>query len=102
MLWFCCLFIVIYMLYIKYLNFNDYMYFVLDVSDESCGIVVQNVDDRLIIYILFFGYIMYIVWMFVSVLLFVLFIGLFNIWLFMMLNDFKIGKIIYRNSDCLK
>lgn len=93
MLWFCCLFIVIYMLYIKYLNFNDYMYFVLDVSDESCGIVVQNVDDRLIIYILFFGYIMYIVWMFVSVLLFVLFIGLFNIWLFMMLNDFKIGRL---------
>lgn len=40
--------------------------------------------------------------MFVSVLLFVLFIGLFNIWLFMMLNDFKIGKVIYRNSDCLK
>lgn len=78
------------------------MHLALDVSDESRGTVVQNADDRLITHILSFGYITHTVWMSVSVLLFVSFIGLLNTWLSTMSNDSKIGKIIYRNSDRLK
>lgn len=100
--WSCCSFTVIYMLYIKHQNSNDYMHLALDVSDESRRTVVQNADDRLITHILSFGYITHTVWMSVSVLLFVSFIGLLNTWLSTMSNDSKIGKIIYRNSDRLK
>lgn len=100
--WSCCSFTVIYMLYIKHPNSNDYMHLALDVSDESRGTVVQNADDRLITHILSFGYITHTVWMSVSVLLFVSFIGLLNTWLSTMSNDSKIGKVIYRNSDRLK
>lgn len=100
--WSCCSFTVIYMLYIKHPNSNDYMHLALDVSDESRRTVVQNADDRLITHILSFGYITHTVWMSVSVLLFVSFIGLLNTWLSTMSNDSKIGKIIYRNSDRLK
>lgn len=78
------------------------MHLALDVSDESRGTVVQNADDRLITHILSFGYITHTVWMSVSVLLFVSFIGLLNTWLSTMSNDSKIGKVIYRNSDRLK
>lgn len=100
--WSCCSFTVIYMLYIKHPNSNDYMHLALDVSDESRRTVVQNADDRLITHILSFGYITHTVWMSVSVLLFVSFIGLLNTWLSTMSNDSKIGKVIYRNSDRLK
>lgn len=100
--WSCCSFTIIYMLYIKHPNSNDYMHLALDVSDESRRTVVQNADDRLITHILSFGYITHTVWMSVSVLLFVSFIGLLNTWLSTMSNDSKIGKIIYRNSDRLK
>lgn len=93
---------VVYTLYIKHPNSNDYMHLALDVSDESRGTVVQNADDRLITHILSFGYITHTVWMSVSVLLFVSFIGLLNTWLSTMSNDSKIGKVIYRNSDRLK
>lgn len=61
-----------------------------DVSDESRRTVVQNADDRLITHILSFGYITHTVWMSVSVLLFVSFIGLLNTWLSTMSNDSKI------------
>lgn len=94
LLYICCI--------IKHPNSNDYMHLALDVSDESRGTVVQNADDRLITHILSFGYITHTVWMSVSVLLFVSFIGLLNTWLSTMSNDSKIGKVIYRNSDRLK
>lgn len=78
------------------------MYLASDVSVECRGPVVQNADDRLITHILSFGYITHTVWMSVSVLLFVSFIGLLNTWLSTMSDDSKIGKVIYRNSDILK
>lgn len=100
MLWPCCSFTGI----CNILNTQilTIMHLASDMSDEYRGSVVQNSDDRLITHILSFGYITHTVWMSVSVLLFVSFIGLLNTWLSTMSNDSKIGKVIYRNSDRLK
>lgn len=61
-----------------------------DVGNESRSLVAQNADDKLTTHILSFGYITHTVWMSVSVLLFVSFIGLLNTWLSKMSDDSKV------------